>query len=141
MDPTLASHAHHHHRLEDRPHVTRIINEEVSKLAPFAGIIVTISLVVFFLVRFYVLEKFLLARCYGQTYRKLNEDQRRAFVNHHIGAAAKAFMLIAAAYPFFSVLAGPARVSSPFAGSATVTLGDGAFGSMPPSSFTFPQMD
>lgn len=131
MNSTLGSHAHYHHKLDGRPHVTRIENESISKLAPFAGIIVTISLVVFFLVRYYVLEKFLLVRCYGETYLKLNENQRRAFLNHHLGAAAKALMLVTAAYPFFAVIAGPARVSSPFAGSTRVTLGDGTLCCLP----------
>ncbi|KAF2848572.1 hypothetical protein T440DRAFT_500447 [Plenodomus tracheiphilus IPT5] len=111
-----------HHR--GGPHVTELVNEQVSALAPFSGLILTISLVIFFLVRYYVFEKFLLIKCYGQTYLKLNENQRRGFINHHIAATAKIIMLVSAAYPFFAVIAGPATIHSSFAGSRLVKLGD-----------------
>lgn len=120
FDP--AGHHYNHHK--GGPHVTKIINEEVSQLAPYAGLILTISLIIYFLVRYYVYEKFLLQRCYGKTYDNLNDNQRRGFINHHIAATAKVIMLLTASYPLFSILAGSATVHHSFAGSKVVTMGD-----------------
>ncbi|KAH7082512.1 hypothetical protein BKA63DRAFT_133096 [Paraphoma chrysanthemicola] len=125
MDNSTTKHSDHaHQHPHGRPHVTTIINEEVSILAPYAGLILTISLVIYFLVRYYIFEGFLLRRVYGDTYLKLNDNQRRGFINHHVAATAKIIMLLAAAYPFFTVLAGSATLHTPFAGSKIVTLGD-----------------
>jgi hypothetical protein len=122
------NHVHHiqNYGGHGRPHVTKLINEEVSQLAPYAGLILTISLIVFFLVRFYIFEEGvqLLKRRYGKIYLDLNENQRRGFINHHIAATAKIIMLVSAAYPFFAIVAGTARLQDHFAGSKTVTLGD-----------------
>jgi hypothetical protein len=127
QNSTNDTHVHHiqNYRGHGRPHVTKLINEEISQLAPYAGLILTISLVVFFLVRYYIFEKFLLQWRYGDTYLKLNENQRRGFINHHIAATAKIIMLACAAYPFFAIVAGNSRLQDHFAGSKTVTLGDG----------------
>jgi hypothetical protein len=103
-----------------------LVNEEISQLAPYAGLILTISLIVFFLVRYYIFEGFLLQRFYGDIYTKLDDNRRRGFVNHHVAATAKIIMLVTAAYPFFSVVAGSAKsLHHPFAGSKIVTVGDG----------------
>jgi Na+-driven multidrug efflux pump len=91
-----------------------LVNEEVSELAAFSGLIITISCVIFFLVKYYIFEGFLLEHFYGDTYTKL----------HHVAATAKIVMLISAAYPFFSILAG-ASMHHSFAGSKVVTFGDG----------------
>jgi hypothetical protein len=100
-------------------------SQEISKLAPYSGLILTLSLVFFFLVRYYIFEGFLLQRFYGDVYTKLNENRRRGFINHHVAATAKIVMIITGAYPFFSVLAGSApTLHHPFAGSKIVTVGD-----------------
>lgn len=101
-----------------------VVNEEISELAPFSGLILTISLIIFFLVRYYIFEGFLLERFYGEIFTKLDDNRRRGFINHHVAATAKIVMLISAAYPFFSVVAG-ASMHHDFAGSEVVTLGDG----------------
>lgn len=124
LHPALSHPDSSHHF---RPHVTKLINEEISQLAPFSGLILTLSLVIFFLVRYYIFETFLLRRCYGNKYLQLPDVQRRGFINHHIAATAKIVMLVSAAYPFFSVLFGTASVHHAFAGSRVVTLGDGMF--------------
>jgi hypothetical protein len=115
---------HFNHRNDGRPKVTMVVNEEISMLAPLAGLILTISLVIIFLVRYYIFEGFLLKRFYGDTFTKLDDNRRRGFINHHVAATAKIVMLLSAAYPFFSVVAG-ASLHHPFAGSKVVTLGDG----------------
>ncbi|KAF2030189.1 hypothetical protein EK21DRAFT_112109 [Setomelanomma holmii] len=117
------SHDGHNH-VHGRPHVTEIVNEQVSILAPYSGLILTISLVIYFLARYYLFEGFLLRRMYGDTYLKLNDNQRRGFINHHVAASAKIIMLVCAAYPFFAVVASTATLHTPYAGSKIVTLGD-----------------
>jgi hypothetical protein len=126
------NHALHEHHFggHGRPHVTKLINEQISQLAPYAGLILTISLVIFFLVRYYIFEAFLLKWRYGDTYLKLNENQRHGFINHHIAATAKIIMLVSAAYPFFAVVAGTSRLQDPFGRSKVVTLGDGKCGTI-----------
>lgn len=117
-----SSHSHPHHG----PHrgVAQVVNEEVSQLAPYAGMILTVILVIYFLVRYYIFEKFLLKRLHGDVYANLNDNQRRGFINHHIAAVAKIIMLGTAAYPFFSILAGKASVHTPVGNSKIVTYGD-----------------
>lgn len=72
----------------------------ISVLSPYTGLILAVVLCVLFLVRFYVLELFLLERLYGIKYTCLNEIDRRGFVNHHIAGATKIIILITAVYPF-----------------------------------------
>jgi hypothetical protein len=113
----------HHH--DGRPKVTLLLNDEVSNLAAYSGLIITISCIIFFLVKYYIFEGFLLQRIYGDIYTKLNENRRRAFINHHVAATAKIIMLISGAYPLLSVLVGAKSMHHPFAGSKVVTIGDG----------------
>ena len=110
-----------HHR---HPHVTHIPLESISRLAPFSALIISIIFVNYFLIRFYLLERFLLPKAYGKIYSQMDETKRRGFVNHHIAGATKIFILIIAAYPFIDVAFGRATLHSPFAGSKYVTQGD-----------------
>ncbi|KAF2654858.1 hypothetical protein K491DRAFT_631106 [Lophiostoma macrostomum CBS 122681] len=108
----------------DPPHVVDLVNEVISHLAPFSALILTIILVVFFCVRYYLFENFLMRKCYGSRYLNLNEVNRRGFVNHHVAGAAKIVMLVAGAYPFIDVTFGNATMHTRYAGSKIVTLGD-----------------
>ncbi|KAK7177716.1 hypothetical protein PSPO01_16238 [Paraphaeosphaeria sporulosa] len=108
----------------DRPHVADLVNEAVSQLAPFSALILTVILVIFFLVRYYLFEAFLMRKCYGGKYLNLNEVNRRGFVNHHIAGIAKIIMAVVGAYPFIDVTFGTATVHTPYAKSKIVTLGD-----------------
>ncbi|KAH8723731.1 hypothetical protein GQ44DRAFT_740942 [Phaeosphaeriaceae sp. PMI808] len=105
-------------------HVTKIINEEISGLAPYAGLILTISLVIYFLVRYYVYETFLLRKIYGKIFNNLDDIKKRGFINHHIAATAKVIMFFTGAYPLIAVLSGAATVHTPLVGSKRVTMGD-----------------
>src|ERR1700722_8204128 len=106
------------------PHVTHLSNSSISKLAPFSALIISIIFVLYFLIRFYILEGCLLRRLYGEKYIKLNETERRGFVNHHIAGTTKILILIIAAYPFADIAFGNATLHSPFGGSRTITQGD-----------------
>lgn len=97
----------------------------ISDLAPFSALIISLVLVIFFLVRFYVLEGFLIRRLYGSIYTEMSELNRRGFVNHHIAGVTKVIILVVAAYPFISVAfcKGPS-FNTPFVKGSVVTLGD-----------------
>ncbi|KAJ6512336.1 hypothetical protein DFH09DRAFT_1433285 [Mycena vulgaris] len=96
----------------------------LSPLAQYTGLIISVVLLVFFLIRFYVLELFLLRRVYGTKYTNLDETNRRGFVNHHIAGGTKIVILIVAAYPFIAVAFGSAGFRTPFARGSIVTMGD-----------------
>lgn len=116
---------HHFNHGHGRPRVTMLVNEEISQLAPYSGLILTISLIMFFIVRYYLFETFLLKRMYGKIYSSLNDNRRRGFINHHVAATAKIIMLSTAAYPFFAVIAGKHTLHEYIGGRGPVTFGDG----------------
>jgi hypothetical protein len=106
------------------PHVNRVPLESISVLAPFSALILSIIFVFYFVIRFYILEGFLLKKMYGSIYTNMNDNTRRGFVNHHIAGTTKILILVVAAYPFIDVAFGSATFHSPFAGSKIVTQGD-----------------
>ena len=82
------------------PHVAHLANSSISKLASFSGrLIISIIFVLYFLIRFYILEGCLLRWLYGEKYIKLSETDRRGFVNHHIAGATKILILVIAHIP------------------------------------------
>lgn len=98
--------------------------EPISVLAPFSALIISIALVVFSLIRLYVLENFLIKWAYGSIYTDLNEINRRGFVNHHIAGVSKILILIVAVYPFVNVTFCEATFHTPFTHGSPVTMGD-----------------
>ncbi|KAJ5761067.1 hypothetical protein N7520_008223 [Penicillium odoratum] len=98
--------------------------EPISVLAPFSALIISVALVVLFMIRFYILEGFLIKWLYGDTYTELSEINRRGFINHHISAATKLLILIIAAYPFICVGFGNSTFHTLFSPGSVVTLGD-----------------
>lgn len=98
--------------------------EPISRLAPFSALILSIILIILFLIRYYILEGFLINRLYGKIYTDLSELNRRGFINHHISGATKIIILIAAIYPFIMVACGKSTFQTPFAPGSTVTMGD-----------------
>jgi hypothetical protein len=115
-------HIHHHFH----PHISDLPNEPVSFLAAYAGIILTCILIILFLARHYLLEAWLLPRCYKETYRRLLQDerQRRGFVNHHLAGFIKVVLLLVTAYPYIDVTFGSATLHTPMAPGSRVTMGD-----------------
>ncbi|OGM49000.1 hypothetical protein ABOM_003165 [Aspergillus bombycis] len=98
--------------------------QPISRLAPFSALIISIIHVILFLVRYYVLEGFLIKRLYGSIYTNLSEVNRRGFINHHIAGLMKILILIVAAYPFLEVVIGKASFHTPYAPGSRVTMGD-----------------
>ncbi|KDQ08022.1 hypothetical protein BOTBODRAFT_59576 [Botryobasidium botryosum FD-172 SS1] len=105
-------------------HIKHFPNQHISKLAPFSGLILSIVLVVLFLVRYYVLETFLLKLCYGKKYTALDDKERRGFLNHHIAGATKFIVLVLSIYPFISVCFRHADFLTPVSETSIVTMGD-----------------
>lgn len=105
-------------------HLERLPLTTISILAPFSALIMSIVFVIYFIIRFYLLEKYLLKRIYGATYTTMDETVRRGFVNHHIAGGTKILILIAAIYPFISVVFGTANFHTRFSKSSPVTMGD-----------------
>lgn len=105
-------------------HVKHMPLTRISKLAPFSSLIISIVFVILFVVKYYILELFLLPRVYGAIYNNLDELNKRGFLNHHIAGGTKLLILVVAAYPFVDVAFGHATLRSPFAGSSLVTMGD-----------------
>ncbi|PLB53952.1 hypothetical protein P170DRAFT_396949 [Aspergillus steynii IBT 23096] len=96
----------------------------VSKLASFSALIISIILVVLFLVRYYLLEAFLIRRLYGSVYTNLSLENQRGFINHHIAGTMKFLILIIAAYPFIKVIVGNSTFHTPFVRGSPVMMGD-----------------
>ncbi|KAH6664163.1 hypothetical protein B0J14DRAFT_706607 [Halenospora varia] len=97
---------------------------KLSLPAPFSALIISLIFVIYFLIRFYILEGFLLKSLYAKVYTQMDETTRRGFVNHHIAGSTKILILISAAYPFIHVAFGNATFHTPFAGCKFVTQGD-----------------
>ena len=96
----------------------------ISKLAPYSALILSIVLVVLFLIRFYILQRFLLEKLYGSQYTDLDDANRRSFLNHHISGATKFAILLLAVYPFGAVAFGTANFHTPYVHGSIVKMGD-----------------
>ncbi|KAE8312138.1 hypothetical protein BDV41DRAFT_308498 [Aspergillus transmontanensis] len=112
---------HYHH---DITALETLKLQPISKLSPFSALIISVVLVVLFVVRYYVLEGFLIKRLYGSIYTNLSEVNRRGFINHHIAGLTKIIILIIAAYPFLEVVIGRSSFHTPYAHGSHVTMGD-----------------
>jgi len=105
-------------------HIQSIPLSELSDLSPFCMLILSIVLVILFLIKQFVFEMFLMRRLYKSRYTRLNETERRGFINHHIAGLTKALILVVAVYPFIDVAFRTATLGTPYARGSVVTLGD-----------------
>ncbi|CAN8104017.1 unnamed protein product [Discula destructiva] len=113
------------HVSASHPHVDELINESISKLATYSGLILTMFLVIVFVLRLYIFEGFLMRRLYGKKYTDMTDETvRRGFVNHHVAGLIKIILLLTAAYPFVAVAFGTATMHSSFSGKGSATMGD-----------------
>jgi hypothetical protein len=118
--------AHTHHLDIDGPHhLDQLVNESVSRLAPFSALILTIVIVILFLIKLYVVERLLMrTKLYRRHFDGLNPFQQSTFINHHIAAGCKIVLLFSAAYPFLAVAFGRSTLQSPVAPHHKTTNGD-----------------
>jgi len=96
----------------------------ISNFARYSALILSIVLVVLFLIRFYILQRFLLEKLHGSKYTRLNDVERRSFLNHYIAGVTKIAILIIGVYPFGSVAFGGAGFYAPYVRGSRVTMGD-----------------
>ena len=106
------------------PHIKNTPIAPISDLAPYSALILSIVLVILFLIRFYILQRFLLERLHGSTYTQMDDLTRRSFLNNYIAGATKIAILIIALYPFASVAFGTATFSTPYIHGSSVKMGD-----------------
>ncbi|KAJ7716008.1 hypothetical protein DFH07DRAFT_974023 [Mycena maculata] len=107
-------------------HIRKFPLTSISALSPYSGLIISVVLlrVVLFLIKFYILELFLLRKIYRTKYAELDAVNWRSFVNHHIAGGTKLTILVLAVYPFGAVVFGKAGFHTPFVHGSTVTMGD-----------------
>jgi len=96
----------------------------ISRLAPYSALILSIVLVILFLIRFYILQRFLLEKLHGSKYTQLDDVARRSFLNHYIAGTTKIAILFVGIYPFGAVAFGSAALFTPYVPGSTVTMGD-----------------
>jgi len=84
-------------------HIKNIPVEPLSILSPYSALILSIVLVILFLIKQYIFDTFLLRWLYGVKYTRMNDVERRGFVNHHIAGGMKLLILIVGVYPFIDV--------------------------------------
>ena len=102
-----------------------LVNEAVSALAPYSGLILTVTACVVAVLRIYLLDRLFIPRVYSSsTLNRLDERQRRSFINHHVAAATKLLLMIVTAYPLLAILGGTATPHTRFAKGSAATLGD-----------------
>jgi hypothetical protein len=105
-------------------HIRHALVSSISNLAPYSALILSMVLVVLFLIRFYILQLFLLQKLHGSKYTQMDDVSRRSFLNHYIAGATKITIFIIAIYPSGSVALGGAGFHTPFFRGSRVTMGD-----------------
>ena len=105
-------------------HIRHTPLSTLSRLSPYSGLTISIIFVIFFLIKQYIVEKWLLRKMYGKMFTDQNETNRRSFVNNHFAGAVKFLILIVGVYPFIDVAFRTGYLHKPFAPGSRVTLGD-----------------
>lgn len=106
-------------------HLNNIINQPISKLAPFSGLILTIAACAITVLRIYFIELVIVPKVYSlRTTELLTGCQRRSFINHNVAAGTKVLLIAATSYPLLAIIARDATPHTPFVTGASVTLGD-----------------
>ncbi|KAK6543645.1 hypothetical protein TWF694_000388 [Orbilia ellipsospora] len=99
------------------------LGTHISVLAPYAGLILTVTLCTLFLTKNYVLEP-ILPKIYKDHYTKLPDVTKRSFLNQHVAIGMRILLLALGFYPFFALIFGHSTLSDPVAAGGTVTMGD-----------------
>ena len=121
---STSKHHHHHLLISGDEHVRKFSRQAISKLVSFSGLILSVVIIIYSLIRIYILEGGLLQRLYGNANSQLIETNRRGFHNHHIAGATKLLILILAAYPFITVAFTKEDFHKPYVHGSKVTMGD-----------------
>ncbi|OAA40622.1 hypothetical protein NOR_05710 [Metarhizium rileyi] len=89
-------------------HLAQLVNQLVSQIAPFSSLIITIAACILAAIRIYLLDLVIL----------------RSFVNHHVAAGTKVFLIVLTAYPLLAILVGYGTPQTSFFLGSSTTLGD-----------------
>ncbi|KAJ8112339.1 hypothetical protein OPT61_g5270 [Boeremia exigua] len=104
--------------------IQKLIDRLVSSYSHHGLLILTITLLVFF-VATRLFSDFLFPKViYPDTFKRLTVNHKRRFVNHHVLIAAKGLMIALALYPYLAVVTGLADFGTPFIKGASTTMGD-----------------
>lgn len=115
----------HGHNGSHGPHLGQLVNQLVSQIAPFSGLVLTIAACILAGIRIYLLDLVVIPKLYSKRlFKGLTDGQRRSFVNHHIAAASKILLIIVTAYPLLAILVGHGTPHTPFSPGSKATLGD-----------------
>lgn len=105
-------------------HLGELINEAISSIAPFSGLILTVTCCIIAVIRIYVLDIFIPKLYSRTTLRDMAGTQMRSFTNHHVAAGTKILLIILCGYPLLAIICGTKTPHSPYAPGSAVTLGD-----------------
>ena len=79
---------------------------------------------VLFLIRFYILQRFILEKLHSSKYTDPDDANRRSFLNHYISGTGTKFAILLAVYPFGAVAFGTANFHAPYVPESRVKMGD-----------------
>ena len=105
-------------------HIKSLPVTSISRLVPHGALILSIILIVLFLIRYYILQRFLLENIHGSKYIQMDDKNRHSFLNHYMAGGMKLIIIIIAIYPFGSVTFGTAYYHTPYVHNSTLTMGD-----------------
>ncbi|KID72152.1 uncharacterized protein G6M90_00g028030 [Metarhizium brunneum] len=115
----------HQHAGSHGPHLAQLVNQLVSQIAPFSGLILTIAACILAAIRIYLLDLVVIPKFYSpRVLKDLTDAQLRSFVNHHVAAGTKILLIIVTAYPLLAILVGYGTPHTPFSPGSSTTLGD-----------------
>ncbi|OAA52156.1 hypothetical protein ISF_09320 [Cordyceps fumosorosea ARSEF 2679] len=105
-------------------HLGELINEAISQIAPYSGLILTVTCCIIALIRLYILDRFIPKIYSRNVLRDVTSTQLRSFTNHHIAAGTKILLIFLCGYPLLAIICGNKTPHTPFAKGSSVTLGD-----------------
>ncbi|KAJ4146849.1 hypothetical protein LMH87_001408 [Akanthomyces muscarius] len=105
-------------------HLGELINEAISSIAPFLGLILTVTCCIIAAICIYILD-FLIPKLYSRnTLRGLTGTQIRSLTNHHVAAGTKILLIVLCGYPLLAITGAGKTPHTPYAPDSIVTLGD-----------------
>ncbi|KAJ4146858.1 hypothetical protein LMH87_001417 [Akanthomyces muscarius] len=112
------------HHGSSKLHLGELINEAISSIAPFSGLILTVTCCIIAAIRIYILD-LLIPKLYSRnTLRGLTGTQIRSLTNHHVAAGTKILLIVLCGYPLLAITGAGKTPHTPYAPDSTVTLGD-----------------
>lgn len=121
LDSLSALHSMHGHHGSTHLHLGELVNMLISSIAPFSGLVLTVTTCIIALIRLYILDPIIPKAYSPATLRDLTSTQLRSFTNHHVAAGTKILLVILCGYPLMATLCGNATPHTPYARDSAVT--------------------